>query len=146
MRTSDRVDMARLADSGIVLATPDDDVRGMGVVTATGHRLGDVEDLVVDDQHRRARLLVVISGGILGLGVTQRLVPVEAVTKVDDRVHVELATSTSGRDGTRSQSGRPEDHDDFALDEAQAYAEVYSDHGLTPFWGTNYITPYFHRR
>ena len=145
MRTSDLVKMAPLRDSGIALATPDDDVRGMCVVSANGHRLGEVEDLVVDEQHRRARLLVVTSGGILGLGVTQRLVPVEAVIKVDDRVYVDLARGTAHRDAARSKAGRPDDHDS-ALDEAPPYAGVYSDHGLIPFWGTNYITPYFHRR
>ena len=145
MRTNDCVEMAPLRDSGIALATPDDDVRGMTVVSANGHRVGEVEELVVDEQHRRTRLLVVISGGILGLGVKQRLVPVEAVIKVDDRIHVDLALVTAHGDAARSQADLPDDHD-CAFAEAPPYAWVYSRHGLTPFWGADYITPYFHRR
>jgi sporulation protein YlmC with PRC-barrel domain len=145
MRTSDRVEMAPLRRSGIALATPDDDVRGMSVVSAHGHRVGEVEDLVVDEQHRRARLLVVTSGGLLGLGVTQRLVPVEAVIKVDERVHVDLAMVTAHGDDPCHQGGPPDDHDP-TLALAPLYDRVYRCHGVTPFWGEDYITPYFHRR
>lgn len=145
MRTSDRVEMVTLRDSELVLASPDDDVRGMSVVDANGHRLGEVDDLVVDAQHRRARLLVVTSGGILGLGARQQLVPVEAVTRVDDRVHVDLALGSAHRDAGRSETDRPED-DDPSLADAPTYAAVYGYYGFTPFWGMGYITPYFHSR
>jgi sporulation protein YlmC with PRC-barrel domain len=144
MSTSE-VDMATLRDSELVLATPDDDVRGMSVVDANGHRVGEVDDLVVDGQHRRARLLVVTSGGILGLGTTQRLVPVEAVSRVDDRVHVDMALGNAHRDASRSETDQPADYDP-ALAEAPPYAEVYGYYGITPFWGMGYITPYFHSR
>jgi sporulation protein YlmC with PRC-barrel domain len=66
-----------------------DDVRGMVVVDANRHRLGEVEDLVVDDEGR-VRLLSVVSGGVLGLDTRTRAIPIEAVTRVDDRVHVDL--------------------------------------------------------
>ena len=111
---------------------------GHGRRGANGHRLGDVEDLVVDDQHRRARLLVVISGGILGLGATQRLVPVEAVTKVDDRVHVEL---TRALRAVTPRVPRPTGRGprDPALAEAQPYAEVYATTALprSGVWATS---------
>lgn len=145
MRTSDRVELAPLRGSGIALATPDDDVRGMSVVSMNGHRLGEVEDLVVDEQHRRARLLVVTSGGILGLGVTQQLVPVEAVIKVDERVHVDLGIGTARRDDSCPEAP-PSGDNDSSLAVAPPYARVYRYHGVTPFWGRDYITPYFHRR
>ena len=62
---------------------------GMVVVDANRHRLGEVEDLVVDDEGR-VRLLSVVSGGVLGLDTRTRAIPIEAVTRVDDRVHVDL--------------------------------------------------------
>jgi hypothetical protein len=29
---------------------------------------------------------------------------------------------------------------------ALPYADIYSYYGFTPFWGMEYVTPYFHRR
>lgn len=56
----------------------------MVVLDANGHRVGEVHDILLDEEQRRARLLVVASGGVLGLGVHHHLVPVEAVARVSD--------------------------------------------------------------
>jgi sporulation protein YlmC with PRC-barrel domain len=146
MRTSDQADMQTLRDRDLVLASPEDDVRGMGVVDLNGHRLGDVDDLVVDKQHRRARLLVVTSGGILGLAPTQRLIPVDAVTRVDDRVHVDQSRGSNHGDSSPLETGQQANCDLELADAPPPYAEVYADYGVAPFWAMDYITPYFHRR
>lgn len=83
------VEMMYLGRSRLSLAHPADDVRGMGVVDPTGLRLGEVEDVVIDALHRRARLLSVVSGGVLGLAPHETLLPVEIIVKVDDRVHID---------------------------------------------------------
>ncbi len=140
-----QIGMVQLRDSDLELAHADDDVRGMAVFDPYGHRLGEVDDLIVDEQERRARLLVIASGGILGLFESRRLVPVEAITRVDESVHVD-------RDHTRlrdlpadSHSGDVLDYDPELMD-ATAYADVYGFYGLIPFWSPGYVHPFFHRR
>ena len=138
--------MATLRGGDLVLASQEDDVRGMGVVDLNGHRLGDVDDLVVDKQHCRARLLVVTSGGLLGLPPTQRLIPVDAVTRIDDRVHVNQSLGHNRGDASPLETGQQAEYDRQLAEAPPPYAEVYAHFGVTPFWAMDYITPYFHCR
>ncbi|MBF4764403.1 PRC-barrel domain-containing protein [Nocardioides islandensis] len=148
MTQTHEIGLVYLAASDLELAHAADDVRGLPVVTHVGHRLGEVEDLVIDPVERRARLLSVVSGGILGLGVTERLVPVEAITRVDDRVHVDRghpAGDGEGRHradppGLAEEGYRPE------LVDPPPFAEVYERYGVMPFWTAGYVAPYFLRR
>lgn len=122
-----------LGDSDLMLADERDDVRGMPVKDVRDHRVGEVEEILIDSHERRARLLVVASGGILGLGESHRLVPVDAVSRV--REHVQLERSDlhvdSGFDYNPAISG-PVD-----------YRPVYNYFGYTPFWEDGYRAPYF---
>ena len=133
---SGQIGMVTLGDSDLVLANEDDDVRGLSVLDPNGHRIGDVDEIVVDEEERRARLLVVTSGGILGLGQEKRLVPVEAVGRVGDVVRLNY-THEDVLDGTEY---------DPALTDAPDYADVYSYYGYTPFWHVGYTKHYFHHR
>ena len=145
MTTSHQADMETLRDGDLVLASQEDDVRGMSVVDLNGHRLGDVDELVVDKRHCRARLLVVTSGGLLGIAPTQRLIPVDAVTRIDDRVHVDQSRGHDHGDASPLETGQEAEYDGELAD-APRYAEVYANFGVTPFWAMDYITPYFHCR
>ena len=77
---NEQLGLVSLRESGHELADPHDDVRSLAVLDADGHRMGGVEDLVIDETHRRARLLFVTPGGVLGLGKSRRLIPVDLVT------------------------------------------------------------------
>lgn len=124
-----------LDEGRVSLADHSDDVRGLVVLDANGHRVGEVEDLMVDQAERRARLLVVASGGVLGLGAHRHLIPVEAVARVSDHVRLHLA-----------EEAVPKNEDaDSALDHGD-YAAIYSRYGCTPFWDATYTSPYFHDR
>jgi len=80
MTVTTDVSVAYLGSSALQLADPRDDVRGMVAVDPQGLRLGEVEDVVVDIAERRVRLLLVRSGGILGLPDSRTLVPVTSIT------------------------------------------------------------------
>jgi sporulation protein YlmC with PRC-barrel domain len=128
---TDQIGLVSLRESGLALAHPADDLRGLTVVDRHRHRVGKVDDLIVDEQERRPRLLVVISGGLLGLGITRRLIPVDAVTLVDEQVHIEaLHTHVHGAES------------DPALDPAPAYDQMCAHYGYGPFWGPGYVNPY----
>ena len=142
------VEMVYLGSSDLELAVSADDVRGMVVVDPNGHRLGEVEDLVVDAPERRTRLLVVVSGGILGLNTRERLIPVDTITKVDDRVHVDrnhaderaLPGQAVDTQTATESAHRPEQAS------LPSVAEVYRNYGVRPFWNADRGAVYFHLR
>ncbi|MGW3482364.1 PRC-barrel domain-containing protein [Rhodococcus indonesiensis] len=68
-----------LDDTDLTLVDPGDDIRGRAVYDRDGDEIGTVDGLLVDEQDRTVRLLRIGSGGFLGLGKTDRLVPVDAV-------------------------------------------------------------------
>jgi sporulation protein YlmC with PRC-barrel domain len=79
------IGLARLGDSDLVLEDPEQDVRGNEVYDPKGQRIGNVDDLYIDEEKRGVRFLEVVDGGflgILGIGEKRFLVPVEAVTEV----------------------------------------------------------------
>ncbi len=130
------VGLVTLTDSDLMLADPADDVRGLTVVDAQGDPIGEVDDLIVDEEERRARFLVVASGGFLGLGETKRLLPVDAVTAVEDEVHVEPAREAVH--ATREF--------DPELEPFPAFEAVYDEYGYAPFWVPGYVGPVYFRR
>ncbi|MFZ2012722.1 MAG: PRC-barrel domain-containing protein [Nocardioides sp.] len=134
--TTQQVGLVTLRDSDLLLVDESDDVRGMRVLDPNGHRVGQVDEIVVDEQERRARLLVVTSGGILGMAEDKRLVPVEAVARVDEEVHLHH-THHDVQHGAGF---------DPALQDQRDYTGAFDYYGYVPFWHTGYITPYFHHR
>jgi sporulation protein YlmC with PRC-barrel domain len=147
MSGTGQAEMAYLRHSGLELACSADDVRGMVVVDPNGHRLGHVDDLVIDASDRRARLLAVVSGGIGGLAPSECLIPVETVTKVDDRVHVDRdhqdVHALLRRSGGGDEFG---DEPSTAPVERPSFGVVYARCGVTPFWSTQRVPVYFDDR
>lgn len=81
--------IVRLDDTALTVADPADEVRGKKAVDSNGEEIGDVDGLMIDESERRVRFLEVGSGGFLGLGEKKRLVPVEAVTRIEgDTIHI----------------------------------------------------------
>ena len=125
MAMTTQVGLVSLDDSGLVLAHPADDLRGLRVLDPCHHRVGEVDGLIIDEEERRARLLVVASGGILGLGRTERLVPVDAVTRIDADVHLEVS-----HEQVHSATHDP------ALELSPAYHQLWHPLRLRPVLGT----------
>ncbi|GIM90982.1 hypothetical protein Ato02nite_027750 [Paractinoplanes toevensis] len=72
------VTMIRLTQSAHRSAPPAR-LLGCPVTDRDGNVLGTVEDLLVDADGRRFRLISVEHGGVAGFGATPSLIPVEAV-------------------------------------------------------------------
>ncbi|HWC33138.1 MAG TPA: PRC-barrel domain-containing protein, partial [Actinomycetota bacterium] len=118
--------LVRMADADLTVADPADDVRGRTVVDATGDEIGDVKSLLIDEDERKVRFLEVESGGFLGLGSETRLVPVDAVTRVEENaVHV---------DQTRESVHGSPAYDPELEQDAAYYGEVYSYYRYPPYW------------
>lgn len=125
------VDLVYLGSSGLEIAPASDDLRGLVVVGPDGLRIGEVDDVVVDLPARRARLISVASGGILGFASRRALIPVEVVTKVDDRVHVDCSYADVHDRAGGSHERSSMDFDRVAAAVAEA---TYDAHGIVPFW------------
>lgn len=136
----DMATLVRLSDTGLTLADPEADIRGMTVVDRNDEAIGDVDDLVIDETERRLRFLEVGSGGFLGIGKEKRLVPVDAVTGIDDKVHID-------QDRDRVAAGPGYDPELTPIPERPHIEEIYGHYGVMPFWGAGYTYPmYPHRR
>lgn len=125
--------LVRLKDTDLTVA-PADDIRGLTVLDRDGEEIGSVDALVVDDTERRVRFLEVGSGGFLGIGEEKRLIPVDAVARVDDDgVRV---------DTTREAvAGGPAYDPDVVEYSPDDYGEYYGYFGYAPFWAPGYAYP-----
>jgi len=81
--------LRKLQDLDRTVATPAEDIRGRMAKDKDGHDLGTIDGLLVDAVGQKVRFMEVATGGILGLGQTKSLIPVEAITRVtDDEVYI----------------------------------------------------------
>jgi sporulation protein YlmC with PRC-barrel domain len=126
--------LVRMADSDLTPASSADDVRGKAVVDRNGDEIGEVDDLVIDEEERRVRLLQVGSGGFLGLGKQKVLIPVDAVSSVDDAVHI---------DKDREHVAGGPGYDPDLVIQRDVVAGLYDYYGMIPYWSAEYRSPGF---
>ena len=81
--------LQKLQDLDRTVAVAADDIRGRMVKDKDGNDLGRIDGLLVDAVGQKVRFMEVATGGILGLGQTKSLIPVEAITRVTaDEVYI----------------------------------------------------------
>ena len=114
-----------------VTVLPSENVRGYDVRDMDNHSIGTVDDLVADAGTGRVRFLMIGDGGILGIGRTHRLIPVDVVKEVTG-TYVFL-------DRTKDQiSGAPTWQ---PLDDEAYLAGIVRYYGCRPFWASDYRIP-----
>ncbi|CAA9559289.1 MAG: hypothetical protein AVDCRST_MAG19-1670 [uncultured Thermomicrobiales bacterium] len=127
------VKLKALADSDMTLADAAIDVRGRTVVDRTGEEIGTVDALMLDEAESKVRFLRVAAGGFLGLGERLFLIPVDAVTRLDENhVHV---------DQTRERVVGAPAYDPNIVPDTNDYAGLYGYYGYAPFWAPGYVYP-----
>lgn len=123
-----------LSDSDLTLASVDDDVRGRTVIDRNGDEVGEIDDLLIDPEERRVRFLQVGSGGFLGIGENKQLIPVDAVIRVGDSVHIEKPRE--------DVAGAPV-YDPSLVQELGYFDGIYGYYGYPPYWAPGYVYPGF---
>jgi sporulation protein YlmC with PRC-barrel domain len=116
-------------DGAHVLAA--ENVRGYDVRDVDNNRLGRVDDLIVEESSGRVRFMKIGDGGILGIGRTHRLVPVDVVKGVSGD-YVFLDASRMQFDS--APTWRP-------LADPTYVNEVLAYYGVQPFWKPGYEQP-----
>lgn len=134
--TDEIATLVRLSDTGLTLADPEADIRGTTVVDRDGEEVGTVDDLFIDEAERRMRFLEIGSGGFLGIGKEKRLIPVDAVTEIDEHIHINQERSLIA-------AGPGYDPELKPIPERPDIEEIYGHYGVIPFWGAGYIYPVY---
>ena len=131
--------MVKLGDSNLTLSDPRMDIRGRTVVDRHGDDIGHVNDLFIDTEENKVRLMEVGAGGFLGLGERHFLVPVDAITGLDgDKVRINQArdhvvNSPAYDPNVTSEQRRSPDF----------WEPYYGYYGVGPYWGSGYSYPGF---
>ena len=125
-----QVRLAMLDGSG-ALVFAQEDVRGYDVKDSVNAKVGEVDDLVIDVETGGVRMLMVGSGGLLGIGRDHRLVPTDVVENI--------AGATIFLTTTRPQIERTPTWGD--IDGEIFLSEVYDHYGCQPFWSEGYQEP-----
>jgi sporulation protein YlmC with PRC-barrel domain len=137
MKTDIRTRLVRLADSSLKIAQGSEDIRGREVVDKSLEEIGKVSELLVDEADNRVRFLEVRSGGFLGMGATEILLPIDAITSIDD--------DTVYIDQTRERIAQAPRYAPQLADD-RYWEDVYSYYGYPPYWTAGYAYPAFPRR
>ena len=81
-----------LQEAHEALKEPGQDIVGLNVIAKDGKKIGKVAALFVDEAQRKVRFMRVRAGGFLGRGERQWLIPIDAITSIDEHeVHVDQA-------------------------------------------------------
>lgn len=126
--------LVRLSDSKLTVANRAEDIRGREVLDKNGGNLGKVDDLMIDDVEHKVRFLQVESGGFLGLGETRILIPVDAITKIDDKVHI---------NHTREHVARAPRYNPELIKDERYLGSIYGHYGYPAFWEPGYAYPMY---
>jgi sporulation protein YlmC with PRC-barrel domain len=127
-----KASLIRLSDTDLILVKRSEDIRARDVLDMAGEELGEVDDLLIDEQERKVRFIEVASGGFLGLGATKFLIPVDAIRRVtEDAVYISQSRERV--------AGAPRYDPDFV--DQRYISDVYGHYGYPPYWGLDYRYP-----
>ncbi|HEY9012234.1 MAG TPA: PRC-barrel domain-containing protein [Devosia sp.] len=125
--------LVSINETGLTTQDPTEDVRDREVRDANGAKIGHVKDLLVDEKEQKVRLIEVAHGGLLGIGESRVLLPVDLITAIDDEAVYFL------RD--REQvSGAPK-YDPQLVPEREYYDQLFGYYGVAPYWTAGYVYP-----
>ena len=130
--------LLRLSDTQLDLADPADDIRHFKVADSADDEIGHVKDLFIDDIEKRVRFLEVVSGGFLGIGETEFLIPVDVITGIKNKT---VRVNRTRDHVAASPLYDPKLTDERSRDEY--YRNVYGYWGVSPFWVAGYAYPSF---
>lgn len=120
-----------LGESDLTVADGQD-IRGMKAFATGGDGIGSIDELLIDPSEAQVRFLRLKGGGVLGIGDSHWLVPVEAVAYVSDTgVHLDLSRERL----LQAPRYQPE------LVAERHLADVYDFYGYPPYWGPGYLYP-----
>jgi sporulation protein YlmC with PRC-barrel domain len=114
-------------ESGTMMRLSDSDQ----VLDRAGNEIGKVDDLLIDTEHKRVRMLRVEHGGLLGIGTTPLFIPVEAVERItDDEVGIERS---------RGEVADAPRYEPELVDADTYFTDLYGYYRYMPYWAPGYL-------
>lgn len=128
-KAKEKAMLIKLGDTDLTVADRAEDIRGRKVLDRKREEVGKIDDLFIDKEKQKVRLLEVSAGGFLGLGETKFLIPVDAITADEVRI-----------DQTHEHVvGAP--HYAPELVDRHFLLNMYGHYGYAPYWGAGYVYP-----
>lgn len=125
--------LIKLGDTDFTVADPNEDIRGRKVLDRDGEELGKVDSLMIDDRESKVRFLEVKGGGFLGIGDHTTMIPVDAISRIDeDHVHI---------DQSRSHVAGAPTYDPALAEDVNYWGGYYGYYGFAPYWAPGYTYP-----
>jgi len=128
------VELIRLKDTDLTVVAAEEDIRRRTVVDKGGEEIGKVDTLLIDSGEQKVRFVEISEGGFLGIGDHKVLIPVDAISKVDEK-HVYI-------DQSRKQVGESPRYDPDIATKAD-WGGLYGYYGYSPYWTAGYMYPAF---
>ena len=107
-----------------------DTLQGDAVVNASGDKLGDIEDIMIDVPSGRVAYAVLARGGVMGVGAKLFAIPWDALTLDADR---ECFILDIDEERLANAPGFDKDHWPSMADRTWG-SEVYSYYNRRPYW------------
>ena len=126
-------DLEPLTSSGLELDDPSRDLRGRQIVDRDDNTVGTVVELLIDPGLRIPRMLLLETGGLLGMGKKQYLVPLEAVLEEGDQLRMQRHKDEI--------TNEPEYHPADGEEEELQYGQVYAAYNVRPYWEVESVAP-----
>lgn len=136
-QNSTSAELQKLDDTGLTLDDGRQDIRGRKLVDGAGAVIGHVSNLFIDAGDRKVRMLEIRAGGFLGIGDQHFLLPVDAVTRVEEHVvHVNETRERIVHSPVYNPHLVPAPTREY-------WEPFYGYYGLPPYWGNDYLYPGF---
>lgn len=125
--------LVKLSETDLPLKDPAQDLRDRKVVDKNGDEIGDVKDVLIDEDDQRVRFLLVGAGGFLGIGEDTIMIPADAITRINpERVQVDFE---------REHTAKGPRFDPALSTREDFWAGAYDHYGYLPFWAPGYRAP-----
>lgn len=115
----------RLRETDYTITDPEQDIRGRKALDRDGREIGEVKSLLIDEDELVVRFVELERGGFLGIGGRARLLPVEAIEKVERDV-VQVRATVDEVDGSPP-------YDPELERDKQYFSDVYGYYGFLPY-------------
>ena len=135
MREQGTVTLRRLSDANLTVANPDYDIRCRKVIDRNCDEIGDIDDLMIDDREQRVRFMRVGTGGLLGIGETKLMIPIDAIARItEDAVGINQSRDFAADAPPYDPALVNDVSDDY-------WGRTYGYWGYGPYWAPGYVYP-----
>jgi sporulation protein YlmC with PRC-barrel domain len=104
-----------------------DQLMGLSVYDKSGHELGKIDDVSINDDTKNVNFVTIAKGGVMGIGEEEHAVPLEALRINLDNRSATFTASADKLEATPKQT--------FGQSDEEFSTTIYKYYGISPAWG-----------